>query len=274
MTETAAQNNNSELWLPDGAIKAEERDSSDQLKIAIVGPQKGGKSRLAATSLRKPIYFWDYDCRLISVSGMEGVYGKSYPESTNMIESTAWPAVMQDMNMFEYQKAKGSPMPGTMVHDSIMNMFARAMQWILVNNPDMRREIIMNKATNTKSYVPYKYDPYKAEFDQVCNILNRTLELGCDLVCCFHERAEEAPNSTDANPIYTGKFSVHPPRAAGLLPSFNELWRMRPNDQGVYKVQTKPNYEFVGATCLNINEEEEPNITQMIQKHKSNKGQK
>ena len=93
MSETTT----TELWIPDGAIKSEERDPSDSNKIAIVGPQKGGKSRLAATANRKPIYFWDFDDRLISVAGMPGVFGKTYKETTSMTQSTAWPAVMQDM---------------------------------------------------------------------------------------------------------------------------------------------------------------------------------
>ena len=271
---TAADDKLNESWYPEGAMKAEERDSSDQLRIAIIGPMKGGKSRLAATSLRKPVYFWDYDCRFISVSGMPEVYGKSYPETTNLTDSTAWGNIMQDMNMFEYQKVKGTLMPGTMVHDSITNMCERAMRFVLVNNPSLRREVIINKSSGIKSYIPNNWDAYKAEMSQVMNMLNRTLELGCDLICCFHERAEEAPGSTIDSPKYTGKLSVHPPRATELLPGFNEFWRMRPNDQGVYKVQTKPNYEFVGATCLNVDSEEEPNIEKMIQKHKLNKGQK
>ena len=262
-------NTTDELWIPDGAIKAEERDSSDTMKIAIVGPQKGGKSRLAATAYRKPVYFWDFDDRLISVSGIPDVFGKTYRETTTLTNSTAWPSVIQDMGMFEYQKSKGAKIPGTMVFDSMTYMLERAMQYVIVNNSDMRREVVMNKSTGLKSFVPKNYDAYKAEMGQVMNILNRSLELGCDLICCFHERAEEAPDSTEKDPKYTGKISTHPPRAAILLPFFNELWRVRPNDQGVYKVQTKPNYEFVGATCLNLDENEDPDITKMISKHKS-----
>jgi len=263
---TAAVNNG--LWIPDGAIKADERDSSDQLKIAIVGPQKGGKSRLAATAFRKPIYFWDFDGRLISVSGMEGVYGKSYLETTNLKDATAWAQVMQDMNMFEYQKQKGQPIPATMVFDSMTFMMERAMRHVLTFNPEGARKVFLNKKEGLFILAP-QHDGYIGEESSVRNMINRAEELGCDIIACFHERAEEAPDSTEKDPKYTGKYSTHPPRAAKFLPLFNELWRVRPNDQGVYKVQTKPNYEFGGATCLNISDEEVPDITKMIEKHKT-----
>lgn len=264
-----SETNTTELWIPDGAIKAEERDSSDRLKIAIVGPQKGGKSRLAATAPRKPIYFWDFDDRLISVSGFPGVYGKTYKDAPSSTQSTAWNDVLIDMGMFQYNKAKGIPIPQTMVFDSMTYMMDRAMRWAIVNNNDMRRTL---KVGPTTTYIAGGYDAYKVEMDQVCFVLNSALELGVDLICCFHERAEEAPDSTEKNPKYTGKITTHPPRAAVLLPTFNELWRVRPNDQGVYKVQLKPNYEFVGATCFKLGDEEEPDITKMVEKHKQNKG--
>jgi AAA domain len=267
------ENKTTELWIPEGSLNMSQRDSTDQLKIAIVGPQKGGKSRLAATAPRKPIYVWDFDDRIISVAGMPGVMGKTYRETSNLLATTAWPEVMQDMNMFEYHKAKGDMVPATMVFDSMTYMMEAAMRYLLVSNSDMRREIVLNKQQGIKTYVPYKYDPYKAEFDQVSSMLTRALELGCDLICCFHERPEEAPDSTQENPKYTGKLSTHPPRAAMYLPKFNELWRISPDSQAQYKVQVKPDYQFVAASAMKgLVEQEVPDISKLVEKHLQNKG--
>lgn len=259
-----------DIWFPDNTVVMSNRGADEQLKIAILGPQKGGKSRLAATAPKKPIYFYDFDGRLASLSGMEGVFGISYLDTTNMKDSTAWSKVEQDMGMFEYQKSSGKPLPGTLVFDSMTYMLERAMRYVLVNNSSMRREVKITPSTSM--YVPHKYDPYKAEIGLVSNVLARAVELGTDVIAVFHERAEEAPDSTQEAPKFTGKFSTHPPRAAELLPLFDELWRVKPNDSGTYTVYTSPTYEFTGASCLEIDTEETPDITAMIQKHKERKG--
>src|SRR6267154_6750327 len=48
-----------------------------KVKLAIVGREKNGKSRLAATG-RKPILFHDFDERAESLQGMDGVFVISY----------------------------------------------------------------------------------------------------------------------------------------------------------------------------------------------------
>jgi hypothetical protein len=259
-----------DIWFPDNTVVMANRGADEQLKIAILGPQKGGKSRLAATAPKQPVYIWDFDGRLASLSGIEGVVGYTYSDTTNIKNSTAWSKIEQDMNMFEYQKSSGKGLPGTMVFDSMTYFLERAMRYVLVNNSSMRR--VVKITSSEELYIPKDWDAYKAEMGLVSNMLARAVELGCDVIAVFHERAEEAPDSTKENPKYTGKFSTHPPRAAEILPLFDELWRIKPNDSGTYTVYTSPTYEFTGASCLEIDAEETPDITAMIQKHKERKG--
>ena len=114
------------------------------------------------------------------------------------------------------------------------------------------------------------FQAYREETNLIGNFIHRGMELGCDVITIFHERAEEAPDSTVEKPKFTGKISVTPPRMSALLILFNELWRVTPEGYGnQYKVYTKAGDKFIGATCLNIDGVEEPDINKMIAKHKS-----
>jgi hypothetical protein len=62
----------------------------------------------------------------------------------------------------------------------------------------------------------------------ISNCLVRLFQLG-SVIAVFHERPEEAPESTQENPKYTGKLLVEPPRYKNYLPLFNEQWRMKAN---------------------------------------------
>src|SRR5713101_1087880 len=61
-----------------GLVMSEEPPVS-KLKLLIVGHEKNGKSRLAATG-RKPILFHDFDDRAEALNGIPGVYVIPYPD--------------------------------------------------------------------------------------------------------------------------------------------------------------------------------------------------
>src|SRR5947199_1415748 len=52
-----------------------------KIKLAIVGKEKAGKSRLAATG-RKNVLFLDHDNRRESVAGIPGVYAISFIDNS------------------------------------------------------------------------------------------------------------------------------------------------------------------------------------------------
>ena len=262
---------NLKIEMPDGSFETYYRDVDDQLKIAIIGPPKGGKSRLASTAPKKPVYFFDYDGRLASVAGIAGVWGKSYLDTTNPVQSTAWNTLENDMAFFEYQKLRGNPIPGTVVFDSITYMSDRALRKIEVENKNNPKVTRITRVGTREYLSPGGWDTYSQEMSLIGNMLARGVELGCDVIAVFHERAEEAENSTPDEKKFTGKISVHPPRATVYLPLFNEYWRVLPSYDGkTYEVTVKPTYDFVGATCLDIDAKEPADIAQMVEKHKRN----
>ena len=259
------------MWMPDGTIETYYRTATEQLKIAIIGPPKGGKSRLAATAPKKPIFFFDFDGRLASVSGIAGVFGKTYLDDTNPSKSAAWQMLEQDMGQFEYHKIKKEPVPGTFVFDSITYLCDRAMRRYVTDNASNSKEVKSVTVANRTYYTPKSYAAYTAEMNMIGNMIARGVELGSDVIAIFHERPEEAPESTSEEKKFTGKVSVHPPRAEMLLPLFNEFWRVKPTYDGKeYQVYTKPSIDFIGATCLNIDSLETADITKMLEKHKLN----
>ena len=271
MTEENKTETPIKMWLPDGTIETYYRTATEQLKIAIIGPPKGGKSRLAATAPKKPIFFFDFDGRLASVSGIADVFGKTYLDSPDPNKATAWMELEKDMGMFEYNKLSGKTVPGTLVFDSITYMCDRALRKVLIDNQSNSAYTKTLTVGTRKFNMPAGWAGYTAEQNLVGNMLARGVELGSDVIAVFHERAEEAPDSSSEKKKFTGKVSVHPPRAEVLLPLFNEYWRVMPSYNGKeYKVYPRPNTDFIGATCLKIDGEEPADITQMIAKHKLN----
>lgn len=233
----------------------------DQLKLAIIGPPGGGKSRLAATC-RKPSFHYDFDGRAGSIAGIEGVYIKTL-QDTNPIVPDAFSKYIRDIGQLEYIAKQGKELPvKTVVLDSITYMCAAAMAQSMSDTKGATTLTVSGQ----KFRIPRGFENYDGEYNLIVNSIIRLFYLGVDVIACFHERAEEAPDSTQENPRFTGKITVHPPRMNKLLPLFNEQWRVRP-EGSVYKVQTKPDYEFIGKTCLSVDQVEEPNIEKMIEKH-------
>lgn len=261
----------------DGVRNLAETHPFDQIKAAIVGPPKTGKSWLAATAPQyrydkdgnkipgyEGTYFADFDDRLISVAGKRGVFGKTYLDS-NPMAPTAFPNFIQDLGLFEYLHSQGKVIPATIVPDSMTYLSQAALRYVMSQSSTGTKLLDIG---GFKLRIARGYEPYDGETSYITSSLQRIVAMGCNLIVCFHDRPEEAPDSTQEIPKYTGKVVVEPPRAKKLLALFNELWLMS-NDGSGYKVQTKPDYKFTAATTLNIDEIENPSIVEMIEKHKT-----
>lgn len=238
----------------------------DQLKLAIVGPPKTGKSRLAATG-RKPVYVADFDDRAESLAGLPEVYVKTYFDA-NPLAGQAFANFLTDLNMFEYKFLQGAKpgidIPKTISLDSMTYFINANLRYVMSQNSAGVKQLNLG---GMKVNIPRGYDPYTGETSYTVNVIERIIAMEMDVIAVFHERPEETPDSTQENPKFTGKYSVHPPRAAGYLALFNELWHVK-YENGKYLVQVKPSYDFQAATCLSgLSDEEEPNIEKMIEKH-------
>jgi hypothetical protein len=250
-----------------------------QLKIAIVGAPKTGKSRLAATAPQERFddagtkleqyqgtWFADFDGRLPSLAGIVGVSGKTYQDA-NPLAPRAFAQFIQDLGMLEYAKQQGKVIPATICCDSVTYMSDCALRYVMSQNSTGTKDIAIG---SYKMRIARGYEPYDGEVSFITNSFQRIIELGSNLICCFHDRAEEAPDSTQENPRFTGKVTVHPPRAKKYLALFNELYRVQFDSYGGgYQVQCKANNEFTAGSTLNVAEFETPDIKELIKKHQA-----
>jgi hypothetical protein len=249
----------------DGTVEATTFTSTDRLKLAIVGPPKSGKSRLAATC-EKPALLWDFDDRSESIAGTAGLHVKRMIDLTPSAPN-AMNTLIADIGKLEYDKKQGKLEYKSFILDSMTFLSKAAMNYSMKENPAGRKDIVLGGNT---FFIARGYDPYAGEDQALSNCLVRLFQLG-SVIAVFHERAEEAPESTQENPKYTGKYLVEPNRYKNYLPAFNEQWRMKVVG-GQYQVQTKPDGQFIAATCMNIDASEKPDIMEMIKKHKSKGG--
>jgi len=234
-----------------GVISMSKSTAFEKLILALVGPEKGGKSRLAATA-RKPVLFLDYDYRKAAIAGLPGVYAISED-----LQDPAWPAMptayQKTLNILsEIEQKKillDGVTPKTLVFDSIQTFARRAQAYSLYTTPDIRRTI---SVAGQQFFVPKNFDAWNAEMCLIEGAVTRAIAIpGLDVIVILHETAEEAPESTQERPSYTGKISVYPPRYRLLLKYVNEVWRVT-REAKVPEVQVVPNYKFTAATNLPI----------------------
>jgi hypothetical protein len=164
--------------------------------------------------------------------------------------------------------------PETMLKTAIIDSgfsFGRAiMRFALFTNPDLRKTI--NIGGKLQIHTPKSWAAWGGETNTVEDYLIRLFALGIDVIFILHETAEEAADSTEENPRFTGKQTVYPVRYKNLLKYFNEVWRISRPDKGVPKVSTVPEYAFaIAGTTLKIDAVEAPDIAAMIAKHKGSK---
>lgn len=262
-----------------------ETEAFDQLLIALVGKEKSGKSRLLATA-PKPVLVFDHDGRARSLAGIKGVYAISYidpigfqqPDAfTNFVghlttlETNGWDLAYLGFKNLE----PGQAIVKTVAIDSIQTIAGNAMRYIkATGGKTMGRPVSFGGMT---VHFPAGFDAWNAEMATIEDTLLRVFGSKKNVIATFHEVAEEAPDSTIEHPVFTGRVGIFPVRYQRLLKYFNEVWRItRGNSvdgtaQGaIPSVSCVPDYNFaLGASALNINAVEVPNIEEMIARHKS-----
>lgn len=273
--------------MPTQIIDLGEATPFDQLLIALVGKEKSGKSRLAATG-RKPVLFFDFDGRAASVAGTKGVYAISYHDTVGYKQPDVFADFISKLTQLEQCKCDLSQLgfacePGTVfaktiVLDSMARMAKAAMRYILANGSKGITRTI--GVSGMQINFPGGFDAWNAEMCTIEDCLLRVFALKTDVIAIFHEEAEESPESTPEHTIMTGKVGIFPARYKRLIGYFNEVWRIERQaavgtsaQSAAPTVRTAPDYTFaLGASCLNIDVSEAPNIEGMIAKHLS-KGQ-
>ncbi len=267
-----------------------------QLTLAIVGGQKSGKSRLAATG-RPAILFLDYDLRSESLAGRKGVYAIKMSDPPHPIPQTVIPNVFDILTCLEKshklcdlvagaipQKLFPDASPDievtTVVHDSAESLARASLRYILSTCDDKLRftTAVGTGAQRFIHYTPYSYVGWVADVAMVESIMLRTIATGLDTILILHESPEEAVDSTQETPKFTGKTTVYPVRYGRILKNFNEVWRMQlrpagPNDGPAMKGRYVPecrvtqNWDFNASTCMLLDPVEAPDISRMLEKH-------
>lgn len=265
----------------------------DRLLVALVGKEKSGKSRLAATA-RKPILFLDWDGRFASVAGRPGVYGETFLDTPNPMKQPS--AFTEALALIDNLEKTGGDLSGcgfkcppgthvkTIVSDSIQYMAKAAQRYILFTGSvaTARTSGLARKVDfgGMEVRFPNGFDYWNAEINTITDTLLRLFGLGCDVIATFHETAEETPESTFEKPSFTGKVGIFPVRYQRLLALFNEVWRIeRGSPQGtgaqdaVPRVMLTPDYNFnYGCSALDVDAVEVPDIEKIIAKHVSRRG--
>lgn len=264
----------------------ETEEPTKKLKLIIVGEEKTGKSRLAATG-RKPILFHDFDNRAESLQGMKDVYVISYVEKQWPNQPDAAQKFLDVMGLLEKSldihdlapliPSAASVPKGTIVRTNVIDSiytFGKAFnQFAVFGQKDIRREI---KFASYTVLLGAGWDAWNCEMIPVENNTLRLMALPCDTIITMHEAMEETDDSDSTKKKYTGKLGVYPARYQRLIKYFNEVWRMENvqvvvNGKSIYqpRVFPLPNYKFNAASTMLLEPVEEPNIFTMLQKHEN-----
>jgi AAA domain len=263
-----------------------------KIKLALVGKEKNGKSRLASTG-RKVVLVHDFDNRAEVLQGRAGVYCLSYVERQWPMQPEAAQQFLDILGQLEtsldmydllsFLNSKGIRTPydgkvekGTIIRTNVIDSiqtFGKAFQnYALFGQKDIRREITFS---GYKVFLPGGWDAWNAEMIPVDNSVLRLLALPSDTTIILHETAEETADSTSEKPKFTGRIGVFPVRYQRLIKYVNELWRVKltqvidGNNKMVYlpRVYPLPTHEFDAATAMFLDPVEYPDITLMISRH-------
>lgn len=247
-----------------GIAKAALADEEPRLKIAIVGEPKTGKSWLACTA-PSPVFVADADDRSESIKTKEGVIVKSYldlnpdsPAAVNELEN--------DINKFEYAKSQGKETPRTYVLDSATYWQKAIERSLIYQDSKFGRSIRVGSKTLK---IGQGWDIINGSRAYLDYLIGRLSALG-NIIVIFHSAPEkDKERSTKDETKYTGRTTVQPNYLSSLLSVFNEVWMVEIDFDGRYKVQVKPNNEFLASTTLLLDPSEKPDIKAMVEKHKA-----
>src|SRR6267142_1059978 len=209
----------------------ESEPPTTKTKIALVGAEQNGKSRLAATG-RKPILFHEFDRKKESLRGLPGVYVISYSDPAWPLQPTAAQDFLTNIskleNSLDLSTLGFKVPPGTLVKtnvvDSVQMLGKVSLNYAMYNSPSLRREISFG---GHKVFFANGWDAINSEMSEVDNFVLRLLALPTDTIVVLHETEEKAPDSTPEKPKYTGRVDVYPPRYRMLLKYFPEVWHVK-----------------------------------------------
>jgi len=274
------------------AFEMERVSPTDNLRVAVVGPEKNGKSTLCSTAPTKEseaTLFLDFDQRANAVAGKKRVYAITFkdPGGTQMPTSVSdtmsiLTCLEASLNLNKIIINGKELFPGASPDTKIVNVVLDSGASLgkcvgdfeMYNNKDLGREIKVGPGFSVR--IQGGFDAWNAETKTVEGILMRLFALPINVYMTLHETSEHADNSTSKDPKYTGKITVFPERYSRLLRYFNEVWRVKlTNVNGRYlpRVYPLPDYSFDAATTMLLDPVEEPSIEAMIAKHKIKSGQ-
>jgi hypothetical protein len=244
--------------MPYELVDMEKATPFDRLRLALVGHEKTGKSRLAATG-RKGVFVFDWDGRRESLAGMKGVKAVTLIDPGDISKvPTAFTDGLNMLTQLEYKRSfsnlgfKGVPPEEdtiqTVVVDSVYSIAKAARTSALYNAVDMRRTL---KIGSMQVFLTGGWDGWNAEMGLVEQFIMRLLAIPkLDLILVFHETAEEMPGSTAEKRSYSGRYDIFPGRYGNLLKYMNEVWRVTRQNSGAPKIQRDPDFQFQAASNL------------------------
>jgi hypothetical protein len=267
----------------------ETESSTGRLRVAIIGPEKNGKSVLTSTIPGITLSL-DFDGRAEALAGKKGIYAITFRDPGGIKMPTSAEEVMDiltgleaSLDLSELKDKRGNRVfpnvaKGTIINsiafDSISSFAIMVMDYETYNNADLCRKIKIGPGLEIR--VARGYDSWNAEYQAVSSAIMRAFALPINVFCIFHEEPEEALDSTDEKPKYTGRVAVFPKRYKRILKYFNEVWRIKltpiasPTGQRYYpRVYPLPDYTMDSATTMLLDQVEEPDISKMISKHQS-----
>jgi hypothetical protein len=241
-------------------FKSEDLKAESRLKIAILGKPKSGKSWLAATA-PQPIRYYDFDNRAESLAGKNGLYITSSP-FLNML------LIESDLSVMKSNKLKKLPLPATVVFDTVTYMNRAMEEEIFRQDPKLARNIRVGNSTSIK--IRNSWDVINGIQRYVEYLIAEFSSLGINIIFVFHEKDEkDRAESTTNETKYTGLVTVDPQYLANSLSLFNEVYRITVDGAKNYKVVCRPTWDVNASTTMMLDNEEKPNIMDMIAKHKA-----
>jgi AAA domain len=244
-------------------IPTEQLKAEDQLRIALLGKPKSGKTTLASTA-RKPMRFYDHDNRKETLEGKEGIYVVSRP---TMLQVETDLSIMK-ANKIRKSKGENITLPATIVHDSVTYMNRAMEEEIFRQDPKLARLIRVGNNTTVK--IRNSWDVINGIQRYIEYLVAEYTNLGVDLIFVFHEKDEkDRTESSPGETKYTGLVTTDPQYLQNSLSLFNEVYRITVDGKRNYQVAVKTNYEVTASTTMLLDPFEQPDIMAMIAKHQA-----
>lgn len=243
--------------VPSEQIKAEEN-----LRIAILGKPKSGKSWLAATA-PGPILYYDHDNRKESLEGKPNLWIISRPSMTDVETNLS----IMKANKVKMNKGENVSLPVTICHDTVTYLNRAMEDEIFRQDPKLAR--LIRVGNNTTMKLRNSWDVINGIQRYIEYLIAEYSALGVNFIFVFHEKDEkDRTESTPSETKYTGLVTVDPQYLQNSLTLFNEVYRITVDGSRKYEVTCRPNYDVNASTTMLLDVTEPPNIMGMIEKHR------